>query len=225
MGFKEQPAHADIFGLAIDDSLADESRVCSVNDREPERNGHAHPGGFPSLHGQPFVVNGDGHVPIAGGGDVDDLSLPIIDNSLLIPKFDSNFLSFLKEILRGGSGKLQPDFSRGTGDDRSSQSLLGRSLNGYRRAFLRVTTEVSSVLLNHSPCRRFCRFVSIVLVLMLSQRAAEVGVSSQWVRAVPAEVLLQGIPIGAASDPEWAWRPDPDETLLSSQSRPHLVQI
>jgi len=54
---------------------------------------HTHPRRFPPLYGHPFVVDGDGQVPLAGGSDVDDLGIPIINNSLLIPVFDSNLLS------------------------------------------------------------------------------------------------------------------------------------
>ena len=56
------------------------------------------PVGSPPLHDD-IATYGDGHVPIVGPGDLDNLGVPVIQDRPGIPVLDPHLLTFLKRDL------------------------------------------------------------------------------------------------------------------------------
>ncbi len=95
---KCQPSHTDIVGCGVMNSLVNELSFGRFNDGERKGNGRLSPVGFPPLHDD-IATYGDGHVPIVGSGDLDNLCVSVIQDRPGIPVLDTHLLSFLKRVL------------------------------------------------------------------------------------------------------------------------------
>jgi len=136
IGFKRQPAYTDFLGLTVK-FLTDKMAFGSIDDGTSQADLRAHALRLPALHGDPSPEQRRHDI---ARGCLENLGIPEIGNGPLIPIFDPNFLSFFKEVLRGGSGKFQADFVGRALSHHGRNLSLGFHLDGYGQSYLWIST-------------------------------------------------------------------------------------